>query len=267
MAEPIDPALARRLDAYTVPPLPSGFADRLVAVALEGSSPEVSSAQTALPTLRRPAPRRWLRGGAMGLGAIALGMISISAAAMGYFGEPIRHAVQQTPVVGKVIERVLPRSLRLGSLQPASHEAPARVAKPAVPQVPATEIAVPVLEDAPASRLTPIERRQRLRSILADPVARQAWVEAHPRAAERIALRRAEFRSRRAEAGLGLRHGRSAGMPADGHVRPMLRREQPGPTARRERIEQMRERRRQMREQRGMLRRQGYLPPPPEPQA
>ena len=34
MAEPIDPVLARKLDAFTVPTLPEGFADRLLAAAL-----------------------------------------------------------------------------------------------------------------------------------------------------------------------------------------------------------------------------------------
>ena len=100
MVEPIDTALAHRLDAYTVPSLPAGFADRLVAATLEESAPPVSPFETALPTMRRPAARRWLRRGATGLGAIAVGMISISAAAMGYFGEPIRLAVHEAPVVG-----------------------------------------------------------------------------------------------------------------------------------------------------------------------
>ena len=112
MAEPIDPAAGARLDAFAVPPLPPGFADRLVAAALADSASAAAPSGAALPPLRRPVARRWLRGGVTGLGAIAVGMISISAAAMGYFGEPIRDAVQQAPVIGKVIERVLPKAAR-----------------------------------------------------------------------------------------------------------------------------------------------------------
>jgi len=241
MVEPIDPVLAGKLDAYTAPALPEGFADRLVAAAL--ADPE--STGSDLPKLRRVPARRWLRGGVAGLGVIAVGMISISAAAMGYFGEPIRLAVERTPVVGKVIERVLPRSLHH-----AKHVAPAKVVKPALPPAPAPALAVPVADEIPPARLTPVERRQRIRAILADPETRQAWIEAHPRAAQRIARRRAEMQRRRAEAGLSPR----AGMSPHGAMRPLLRREDMTPMERRERIEQLRQRRQLMRERRGMLR-------------
>ena len=247
MVEPIDPVLARQLDAFAAPALPDGFADRLVAAALA----EPVSTGSELQRLRPPAKRRWLRGGATGLGVIMVGMISISAAAMGYFGEPIRHAVERVPVVGKVIERVLPRSLHR-----AKPGVPARVAKPVVRPVQAPESVAPVLEEAPPARLTRIERRQRMRAILADPEARRAWIEAHPKAAQRIAQRHAEFQRRRAESGLAPQ----AGMPLRGPMRPLLRRERLGPVERRERIEQLRERRQQRLERRGMLRRPGSRP-------
>ena len=67
MVEPIDPVLAGKLDAYTAPALPEGFADRLVAAAL--ADPE--STGSDLPKLRRVPARRWLRGGVAGLGVIA----------------------------------------------------------------------------------------------------------------------------------------------------------------------------------------------------
>ena len=54
MAEPIDPMLAGKLDAYTVPALPPGFADKLVAAALAEPAPSGSD----LPKLRCPAARR-----------------------------------------------------------------------------------------------------------------------------------------------------------------------------------------------------------------
>ena len=245
MVEPIDPALAVKLGAYIVPPLPPGFTERLVAAAL------AEPALDELPKLRRPTTRRWLRGGLGGLGVIAVGMISISAAAMGYFGEPIRHAVQQAPVVGKVIERVMSKSVR-----PVRHEAPARVAKPIAPPVLATASAAPPIEEAPPARLTPFERRQLRRAMLADPEARRAWIEAHPRAAQRIARRRAEMRRRRIEAGMMPQ----AGMPIRGPMPPLLRREGLTPIERQERIEQLRERRRIVRERRQMMREPGYRP-------
>lgn len=242
MAEPIDPKLAGKLDAYTVPALPPGFADRLVAAALAEPAPIGGD----LPKLRRTSARRWLRGGVAGLGVIAVGMISISAAAMGYFGEPLRLAVERSPVVSKVIERVLPKSLHRPKSVP-----PAKVAKPVVPPVQALAPIAQVVDEAPPARLTPIERRQRMRAILADPVARQAWIEAHPRAARRIARRQAAIERRRAEAGLEPR----AGMPQfQGSMRPLLRREQLTPMERRERIELLRERRQHRLERRRMLR-------------
>ena len=245
MAEPIDSVLAGKLGAYTVPALPPGFADRLVAAALA----DPVSTGSALPRLRRPSARRWLRGGVAGLGVIAVGMISISAAAMGYFGEPIRLAVVQTPVVGKVIERVLPKSLRR-----EKHEAPAKlsqaVARPVALPVQSPVATTLVPDDVPPAQLTPIERRQRFHAILADPAARQAWIEAHPKAAQRIARRRAEVQRRRADAGLAPQ----ARLPLQGPVRPLLRREGLPMMERRERIEQLRERRQLMLERRGMLR-------------
>ncbi len=241
--EPLDPALARKLDAFTVPALPPGFADRLVAAAL--AVPDAPLA--GLPPLRRSPARRWLRGGAAGLGAIAVGMISISAAAMGYFGEPIRNAVSQAPVIGSVIERVIPKAAR----QPKK-SAPVRLAKPAAPRI-EVPAAVPVPVAGPPARLTPIERRQRVREILADPEKRRAWIAAHPVAAERIA-RRAELRRRRLEAGLVPPARAEASEPLQGPVRPLLR---PGRAERLERLERLRERRRLRLERRGLLREGG----------
>ena len=244
MTEPIDPILAGKLDVYTVPALPAGFADRLVAAALA----EPASVGSDLPKLRRSPARRWLRGGVAGLGVIAVGMISISAAAMGYLGEPIRLAVERTPVVGpvvgKVIERVLPRSLHH-----AKHVAPAKMVQPVLQPAPAPAPVSSVADEIPPARLTP-------RASLADPETRQAWIKAHPRAAQRVARRRAEMQRRRAEAGLAPR----SDMQMQGPERPLLRREGLTPMERRERIEQLRERRQMMRERRGMLRERDARP-------
>ena len=232
-SELVDPALAIKLDALTVPDLPPGFADRLVAAALA----EAATA-SALPPLRRPRAQRWLRGGVAGLGALTVGMISISAAAMGYLGEPIRNAVSEAPVIGKVIERVIPKAAR----QPKKAAAP-RLAKPAPPKVDAAPGPALIEEAQSARRLTPMERRERRREIMADPEKRRAWIEAHPVAAERL-MRRAEQRRRRIEAGLPPVPGPGARIGSQVPVQAM-----PGPM-RRERLERLRERRRRRLEMR-----------------
>lgn len=252
-SEPIDPALAKRLDAFTVPALPDGFADRLAAAALaEGQG------RVPLPQLRRPATRRWLRGGIAGLGTLAVGMISISAAAMGYLGEPIRHAVSEAPVIGTVVERVIPKAMR----QPRKPAA-VKLAKPAAPKIEVAPSAAPLVEAQPARRLTPMERRARAREIMADPEKRRAWIEAHPVAAQRI-MRRAELRRQRIEAGIAPPPGADARLrrlPAlQGPVRAM-----PGPM-RRERLERLRERRRLRMEMRGMAQEPAGEAQPPEVQ-
>jgi hypothetical protein len=72
------------LDRYDTPPLPDGFAERLLARA-------EADAQTSLPSIRpRRAPGgRWRRSG-MIVGSLGLfGMVTAAAAATGFFGEPI----------------------------------------------------------------------------------------------------------------------------------------------------------------------------------
>ncbi|MGE3689946.1 MAG: hypothetical protein AB7F98_01050 [Novosphingobium sp.] len=172
MAEPIDPALVRKLDAFTVPPLPDGFAARVMAAA--ETLPPAVAPFPELPRQRRSRSRRWLFSGGAGLGVIAAGMLSISAAAMGYFGEPLREVVDRAPVIGKVVERVIPAHLRHRdkprtlAAKPVAHPSPA---------VPAIEGAEPV---PPAP----------IRGRFASPEERRAWIEAHPEQAARIAERR-----------------------------------------------------------------------------
>lgn len=275
MAEPIDPALARTLDAFTVPPLPEGFAARAAAAAL--ALPQDEAASPALPRPRRPLPRRWIRSGIGGLGVIAAGMLSISAAAMGYFGEPVREAVGKAPVIGKVIERVIPERLRH---RERHVEVAARVKQPAVQPTVA-----PVPEDVLSARgpgpfggpgrfATPEERRawieahpqeaariaeRRRQWAEAHPVRaarmaeRRAWLEEHPDAAARLAERRAhrmEMQRRRMEAGMAGPAGPEQATPMGPGPRQIWRQE------RRERIRQWRE------EQRRMMQGEGPAPEP-----
>ena len=247
-AEPIDPGLARKLDAFTVPALPGAFAERALAAALALPEGETTGA-LPLPRLRQPIAGRWWRRGGVGLGALAAAMISISAAAMGYFGEPVRQAIHQAPVIGGVIERVIPdRPRRKAKLVP-TRAAPAKVAPAPVASAMPAEEAQPV-EPLPPPRRT----RAEVRRILADPEARRAWIEAHPEAAQRIAGRRAarierrravqaEVRRRRLEAGTVPRAGPELSPGEIASQRPWR-------LERRERLRQWRGRRRQMLEER-----------------
>lgn len=248
-AEPIDPKLAKKLAALTVPALPAGFAERALAAALalpeDGPRLDAPPLPRQRPAQGRTGPRRWWRTGAVGLGAIAAGMISISAAAMGYFGEPVRLAIHHAPVIGKVIERVIPdRPRRKAKLVPARKDAEKPAPVPAASTLPA-QAAQPAEPLAP-----PWRSRTEMRRILADPEERRAWIEAHPEAARRIAERRAarierrravhaELRRRRAEAGIGPEL-------SSGEIAP----QRPWRLERRERLRQWRENRRRMIEQR-----------------
>lgn len=188
MTDPIDRALARRLDAFTVPPLPAGFADAVAARAM--ALPDMPP----LPKLRQTARRRWLRTGVAGLSVVAAGMISVAAAASGYFGEPIRHAVERAPVIGAVIERVVPRPKPAAALVRAKSPAPVTAA----PQ--------PEASLAPPALLPPrLERRaERLRRtderLASDPKAQQ-WLAEHPAAAARLEQGRERLHEAEARAG------------------------------------------------------------------
>jgi hypothetical protein len=180
VAEPIDPALARKLDAFTVSALPEGFAARAAAAAL--ALPQDEAALPPLPRQRRALSRRWLGRGLGGLGVIAAGMLSISAAAMGYFGEPVREAVGRAPVIGKMIERVIPEHLRHRErhVQLAAHAEKPVIAPSAsaLPEMP-----------LPLEAMPPFMGSRRF----ASPEERRAWMGAHPVQAARIVERRREW--------------------------------------------------------------------------
>lgn len=268
MIEAIEPALARKLDALTVPPLAADFSSRVLARAVElplgGAAPDAPP----LPKQRRAMPRRLWRAGATGLGAIALGMMSISAAAMGYFGEPIRKAVASAPVIGNVVERVIPQPVR-------------KAARPQLAARPAAKLAAdpsPVAETLPgeastAAEVLPAGRGWRARAAAMTPEQRAAWLAAHPVAAERIARRKAwreshpeqaaridAHQARRRAIAAERRERRRAARAAwqqpslapeaqmQGDDRAPAMQQRPWRLERRERIRQWRERRGQLRE-------------------
>jgi hypothetical protein len=80
------------LDRLTVPSLPAGFAERLLARIAAGDLPAEGLSETpSLPAARRPVTtaRRWFRPGRILVGAGLLGIATATAAASGVFGEPV----------------------------------------------------------------------------------------------------------------------------------------------------------------------------------
>ena len=125
-----DRELQAKLDQFTVPPLPSAFADRVVA-ATAGRQ----ARPAALPLRRtssNPVRRPWRRPGHVLAAAVALSLVSAAAAATGAFGNAARTAVADAPVIGPLIVETIPQIAK----KPA---APVRQAK-----------ARPELENAPA---------------------------------------------------------------------------------------------------------------------
>jgi hypothetical protein len=85
------PNIAAALDRLTVPSLPTGFADRLVARIEAGDFPVDAVLAPALPAMRKPARpvRRWVRPSRI-VGSVALfGLATATAAASGFFGQPV----------------------------------------------------------------------------------------------------------------------------------------------------------------------------------
>jgi len=130
-----DATLSEMLDAFTVPPLSPGFADRVVA-----------AATGPFPPLPAPVPSRarkrarWIRGHRVVIGVAAFGLMSAAAAATAIFGDVAR----TIPVIGPLIASVAPA-------KPQHKPKLAAVAKPkqdegAVPPAvePAPSIPVPL---------------------------------------------------------------------------------------------------------------------------
>ena len=92
MSEVALPAhIAAALDRLTVPPLPIGFGDRLLARIETGDLPEDAVAPSvALPELRRPVRAAgWRRSGRIVMVAAAFGLATATAAASGVFGDAV----------------------------------------------------------------------------------------------------------------------------------------------------------------------------------
>lgn len=97
------PHISTALDRLTVPPLPTGFADRLVVRIAADDFP--AEAISEMPPLRAPrrqlaSARRWLRPGRVMAGVALLGLTTATAAASGVFGDPV-----YVPVVSEVLDK------------------------------------------------------------------------------------------------------------------------------------------------------------------
>lgn len=103
MAEPaFPPGVRHALDSYTVPPLPPGFSDRLMARISTG---ETGSAMPLPPVRRRPSSP-WRRGGRIVGSVVLLSLATATAAAAGVFGgrvyvPMISEALVQTKVIAE----------------------------------------------------------------------------------------------------------------------------------------------------------------------
>jgi hypothetical protein len=167
------------LDRYAAPPLPQGFADRLIARAEAEVAPH-------LPPLRptRSFAKAWRRSGIVA-GSIGLfGMVTAAAAATGIFGEPV-----YVPVMSEALAKVniAPMPKMAATKPPKAKPAPAKtptIAKAEVPAEPVVEAKIPdgteqartairTMWDDPDFRQLPKEERriaakERLRTGIAE---------------------------------------------------------------------------------------------------
>jgi hypothetical protein len=152
--------ISAALDRYDAPPLPCGFADRLLAQV-------DADAQAPLPSPRpdRSLGGRWRRSGVIAGSLGLFGMVTAAAAATGFFGEPI-----YVPVVSEALAKadIMPMPKR------AEHSVAAKKRTTLVrantdPQSAATGV------EAPTSKATDgkAKARETIRTMWNDPMFRQ----------------------------------------------------------------------------------------------
>jgi hypothetical protein len=173
MTEPaFPPHISAALDRLTVPPVPRGFSERLAARLAAGDLPAESSsiAPPIAPARRRFGSTSWRRSGRVVTVVAAFGIATATAAASGFFGQPI-----YVPVVSDALAKA------------KLVELPARIAKPEPRAVVSSET---VTENAEAPKATGREAVRTLYDRLrADPEYRTL-----PRR-ERVAIARQEIRT------------------------------------------------------------------------
>jgi hypothetical protein len=173
MTDPVfPPHISAALGRLTVPPVPTGFGERLAARIAAGDLPAESSsiAPPIAPARRRFGSASWRRSGRIVTLAAALGIATATAAASGFFGEPV-----YVPVVSDALAKA-----RLVDL-------PVRAAKSAPKAVAVSEA------DTNAADVPKATGREAVRTLYdrlrADPEYRTL-----PRR-ERVAIARQEIRT------------------------------------------------------------------------
>ena len=136
MSEPaFPPHISAALDRLTVPPLPQGFGDRLAARIEAGDLPtDATAISPPLPSPRRAfASNGWRRSGRIVTVAAAFGLATATAAASGFFGEPV-----YVPVVSQALAKAKLVELPQKDI-PQPKAKPAVVSKDIAPAQPETE--------------------------------------------------------------------------------------------------------------------------------
>ncbi len=217
MSEAVFPAhITAALDQLTVPPLPIGFGDRLLARIETGYLPEgVVAPSAALPELRRPVRAAgWRRSGRIVMVAAAFGLATATAAASGVFGEAV-----YIPVVSDALAKA--DLVALPAKEPL-REKPVAAVKTKTDLPPKEQVAEPSgkdfvvqkmadLRNDPAYRtLSPGQKVARLKLEIADMVAsgkvtaadikaaRQQWNDARKARGEGQLKKDAPFLKQRA---------------------------------------------------------------------
>ena len=176
MSDAFDPATTRALDAFTVPPLSDGFAERMMArIAANPALPDLPP----LAPPRRDARGGWRRSGIILASVAAFSLVSAAAAATGIFGSNIRASVRAAPVLGTIIASVAPerpKPIVAHKVKPVRVVAPVASAAPIVtpPVIAPVEAILPPPADLRSERIAQrianrLERRADRRAAMGLP--------------------------------------------------------------------------------------------------
>lgn len=134
MTEPaFSPEITKALDSYVVPPVPSGFSDRLMARVRSSDTGEIV-APAAIPPLKRRSNSPWRRTSRI-VGAVAMfSLATATAAAAGIFGKPVYlPGITEALVEAKIVKtppRVATPVVRAVAMPPALEPAEPRALPP-----------------------------------------------------------------------------------------------------------------------------------------
>jgi hypothetical protein len=205
MAEPaFSLEIEKALDAYTVPPVPAGLSDRLMAQIASGDT-GVNVGAVALPTSRTRRASPWRRSGRIISIVGTFSLATATAAAAGFFGDPVYvPGVSEALVEAKIVEASAPLAKsKVRILAEATAVEPmAAVQPPANGSATVINRVTDLRNDPEFAKLTPRERlvvarkevrqmvrsgeasRQDVRTAVreltqnADPATKEAWRKA-----------------------------------------------------------------------------------------